>query len=201
MTPRQDTEPDLDIETEYRAIQTALLESARGRWFLAEHSRRSRRLDSVELEAALDKLKDSLREPPAVLARLQSELTGINMLIAEAKKGLLDNSNRPTSTGGVTADPGGPPTQALLRSAEDLHELIWNLQAKPADADACEKIGRKAAGILALSARQAQDSELMRKHAQALDKIADRVTAVLDALAYEAAADPVVKPAILIPDR
>ena len=28
-----------DIETEYRSIEAALLESARGRWFLAEHGR------------------------------------------------------------------------------------------------------------------------------------------------------------------
>ena len=29
-----------DPEGEYRAIESALLESARGRWFLAEHGRR-----------------------------------------------------------------------------------------------------------------------------------------------------------------
>ena len=34
-------------ETEYRAIEAALLESARGRWFLAEHSRRARRIGAA----------------------------------------------------------------------------------------------------------------------------------------------------------
>ena len=34
----------LDPEHEYRAIERALVETARGRWFLAEHGRRARRL-------------------------------------------------------------------------------------------------------------------------------------------------------------
>jgi hypothetical protein len=32
-----------DNDTEYRAIEQALLETPRGRWFLAEHGRRARR--------------------------------------------------------------------------------------------------------------------------------------------------------------
>ena len=41
------SEIGLDVEQEYRAIEAALLDNPRGRWFLAEHGRRSRRLDSV----------------------------------------------------------------------------------------------------------------------------------------------------------
>jgi hypothetical protein len=58
-----------DSETEYRAIEAALLESARGRWLLAEHGRRARRLDSALFEDAIVRLQSSLRQPPALLVR------------------------------------------------------------------------------------------------------------------------------------
>ena len=50
-----------ETDDEYRAIEAALLESARGRWFLAEHGRRARRLDSALLEDAIGRLQTSLR--------------------------------------------------------------------------------------------------------------------------------------------
>ena len=62
-----------DSETEYRTIESALLESARGRWFLAEHGRRARRLDSALLEDAIGRLQTSLRQPPALLGQLQAD--------------------------------------------------------------------------------------------------------------------------------
>lgn len=35
----------VEPEQEYRAIERALVETARGRWFLRQHGRRARRLD------------------------------------------------------------------------------------------------------------------------------------------------------------
>ena len=71
-----------DAEREYLAIESALLESARGRWFLAEHGRRARRLDSALLEDAIGRLKTSLREPPALLGQLKFEIEQICAFVA-----------------------------------------------------------------------------------------------------------------------
>ena len=53
--------PDFDAREEYLTIEAALLETARGRWFLSEHGRRARRLDSALLEDAIGRLQSSIR--------------------------------------------------------------------------------------------------------------------------------------------
>lgn len=55
--------PAHDSEAEYRAIEQTLLGTARGRWFLAEHGRRARRLDMTLLEDAIGRLSSSLTQP------------------------------------------------------------------------------------------------------------------------------------------
>ena len=92
-----------DAETEYRTIESTLLETARGRWFLAEHSRRSRRLETGELEDALSRLKASLRDPPALLGRLEVELTAVETMLAEARGAVLARS-RPSSGGAAAGE-------------------------------------------------------------------------------------------------
>ncbi len=185
MPPRQEIEPPLDVETEYRAIEAALLETARGRWFLAEHSRRSRRIETFELESALSQLKSSLRDPPALLGRLQAELETISNLLDRARSDVLSR----TSTADKRAGEHSHNPSTLLEAAERLHEQAWTLQATEVDAELCERIGRQTAAIFAMSVRQAQESQRSQRHAETLDTISDRVSAVLRTLLHESATD------------
>ncbi|MFM9940323.1 MAG: hypothetical protein ACKVP7_12610 [Hyphomicrobiaceae bacterium] len=185
MPHRPEIEPLLDVETEYRAIEAALLETARGRWFLAEHSRRSRRIESLELESALTQLKASLRDPPALLGRLHAELEGISGLLDEARAAALSRSS--TDDKLASAEPHAP--TKLLQAAEHLHEQAWALQANEVDAEICERIGRQTAAIFALSVRQAQESQRSKRQAEALDAISDRVAAVLRTIILESTSD------------
>src|SRR5262245_55568069 len=52
-------------ETDCEAIQAAVMETSRGRWFLAEYARRQRRADTDVLLAAIDALARSMQAPPA----------------------------------------------------------------------------------------------------------------------------------------
>lgn len=168
-----------EADAEYRAIERTLLETARGRWFLAEHSRRSRRIETVELEAALARLKSSLREPPALLGRLRSELGAIEAMLGDTRAELHARSRQEPSSGEVR------PVLGLLDAAERLHELVWSLQAREVDPATCEAIGRQAAAIFALTARQAQDSQRIVTLASALDAIRCRLAAVARSIAHE----------------
>ena len=182
-----------DIDQEYRAIEAALLETARGRWFLAEHSRRSRRLESIKLEGALELLKSSLRDPPALLGRLRTELDMINGLLKATRSELLAREMTAPSNSGESVDATTrTPVAGLLKAAEDLHELVWSLQAKAIDADVCEQIGKQTAAIFVLSARQAQESHRVVKLAAALDAVAQRVAGALETIQHEA--EPVAPP-------
>ena len=139
----------VDTETEYRAIEATLLETVRGRWFLAEHGRRARRLDSALLEDAIRRLQASLREPPALLGQLKGEIEAVKAQLAETRAGLIA---RPT------VDESILPTHAILKAAEDIHDIAWSLQANPFDPKGCEQIARNAGRLYAMSQSQAAQS-------------------------------------------
>ena len=44
-------------EEDYRAIEEAVMETARGRWFLAEYAKRNRVSDTTRVVEAIDSLK------------------------------------------------------------------------------------------------------------------------------------------------
>ncbi len=169
-----------DIETEYRSIESALLESARGRWFLAEHGRRARRLDSAMLEDALGKLQSSLRQPPALLGQLQTEVSNLKLELQAAR-------TKVTSKPSTQIDEPAP--GEILRSAEALHQLAWSLQAAPIDAASCEKIAAHAAAIYAHSASQSAQSKRSVEAASSLDGAIGRIDALLQTIRHEAEVD------------
>lgn len=175
-----------ETDEEYRAIEAALLESARGRWFLAEHGRRARRLDSALLEDAIGRLQTSLRQPPALLDQLDAEIGEIKMHVLALRDELLARPARASETGLGAA-------QLMLKATEDLHEIAWGLQANPFDPKGCETIARHAAGIYTLSQEQATHSERTLAITAALEQVAGRIDAVLSTVAHERRVD--TKPA------
>ncbi len=169
-----------DVETEYRAIEATLLESARGRWFLAEHGRRARRLDSALLEDAIRRLQGSLREPPALLGQLRAEIEAIKAQMAETRSTLLA---RPT------VDENILPTHAILKAAEDIHDIAWSLQANPFDPKGCEQIARNAGKLYAMSQSQAAQSTRVVAAANALETSANKLEGVLESILHELQVD------------
>ncbi|MBL8884409.1 MAG: hypothetical protein JNL45_15295 [Hyphomicrobium sp.] len=181
-----------DTDEEYRAIEAALLESARGRWFLAEHGRRARRLDSALLEDAIGRLQTSLRQPPALLDQLQSELQELKSQITALRSELTARPRGPLAS--AAAEDGSAPHH-ILKTAEELHEIAWSLQANPFDPQGCEQIARNAAHLYTLSQHQAAHSGRTLAIAQALEAAMARVDAVLETVQYERKIDSARLPA------
>ncbi|MGE8943497.1 hypothetical protein ACO2I3_16445 [Leptospira interrogans] len=175
----------LDIEQEYRTIEAALLDNPRGRWFLAEHGRRARRLDTLMLEEAIGRLQSSIRQPPALLGQLQNEMEELKQFLRDTRTDLVTKAPK------LPIDPGleSPAADGILRAAEDLHELAWTLQSNDINADACEKIARQASSIYALSLRQAMESERTQKLTIALDSACARLTSLLETIGHEQQVD------------
>ncbi|MGQ0671712.1 MAG: hypothetical protein ACT4N2_02365 [Hyphomicrobium sp.] len=180
MQPHEQT--GFDADAEYRAIEAALLETPRGRWFLAEHGRRARRLDSAALDEAVQRLNSSLRQPPALLGALQREILALKDTLAESR---LDVLARTGATG--DAEPSTP--QAILKAAEDLHEMAWSLQANDIDPQGCETIARNASRIYALSQVQAAEGARALKYADSLEVATNRLNALLETIGHEMQAD------------
>ena len=175
----------VDIEQEYRAIEAALLDNPRGRWFLAEHGRRARRLDTVMLEEALGRIQSSIRQPPALLGQLHNEIEELKQFLRDTKHDLVSKPQaKAVAPGMAEAPPDG-----ILRAAEDLHELAWTLQSNDINSEACEKIARQASAIYALSLRQALESERTQKLSIALDQACARLSALLETVNHESQID------------
>jgi hypothetical protein len=174
-------------EQEYRAIEATLLQTARGRWFLAEHGRRARRLDSRQLEDALQRLQSTLREPPALLGQLKAELEAVQTLIGESKRRAIsrpaDPMPAPPPAGAQAAPDVGP--GSILRAAEDIHELAWAVQSGAPDAERSAEIARHAARLYAMSLQQAVESERVQRLVASLDDATRKISAVLETIAHE----------------
>lgn len=194
MQQRPQDQP-FDADQEYRTIEAALLQNARGRWFLAEHGRRARRLDSALLEEAIGRLQSSLRQPPALLHQLRSEIEGLRELLAQTRLHLLAKPE--SQPAGVTPT---QPTDGILRSAEELHALAWRLHGDAARSDpaAGESIARHAAHIYALSVQHAVTAQRNADLLAAVDEASLRLAALLETIAHESAGEGVARnPALL----
>src|SRR5260370_4375047 len=51
-------------EADYDLIEAAVMETGRGRWFLAEYARRNRHSDTMTLLGAIDRLEAAIRGEP-----------------------------------------------------------------------------------------------------------------------------------------
>jgi hypothetical protein len=176
-----------DPDVEYRTIEATLLETARGRWFLAEHGRRARRLDSAALEDAVQRLNSSLRQPPALLGALQREVESLSASLAEAR---LDFLTKARPAGSEAGGEGGPTTtQMIIDTAEELHELVWNLETNEVDPEGCEAIARSASRIYAVTQAHAAESIRARRFADTLEAAGRRLAALLETIAFEMQSD------------
>ncbi len=177
----------LHADEEYRAIETALLESPRGRWFLAEHGRRSRRVDAQVLDDVILRLQASLREPPALLSVLRSDVERLRGFVSDQRQEMAASASQM-----LTQNPNGHPVDAsahhavnMLTAAEDLHALVWSLRDQVPNPDFCEAIARQASRIYAMSHAQAVESGRAAQFTAALDETYQRLSALLETILYE----------------
>jgi hypothetical protein len=68
-------------QKDYEAIEAAVLESPRGRWFLNEFTRRNRAADTLMLLEAIRKLERGVAENPQVSGELAAELHAVSNTI------------------------------------------------------------------------------------------------------------------------
>jgi chemotaxis protein CheZ len=88
---------------QYEALESAVMESARGRWFLAEYARRNRAADTMLLLDALKKLESVAAATP----RPSSDVEGLAAAIKDARVEIASIRNDHLPDGGaVSADPG-----------------------------------------------------------------------------------------------
>ncbi|MFL5122870.1 MAG: hypothetical protein ACJ8C8_20685, partial [Microvirga sp.] len=178
-------------EAEYEAIEAAVMETARGRWFLAEFARRNRTADTQvlldaigRLEQAvvaersaqdLDRLRFDLMEMAKAIAMTKAEIAAIrphdhphsHLVVASEA---LDAISRATER--ATSD--------ILGSAEHIQEAAWTLREDGANAALCDELDRRATEIYTACSFQDLTAQRIAKIVQTLRYLEGRINAMID---------------------
>ncbi len=131
---------------DYEAIEAALLESARGRWFLAEYSRRNRSADTRMLLDAITRLEATRLRP--------RDRGGLEPLLDD----LRDMHGRIAGVRGAIAAPAPAAAETapldMLGAAEAIQETAWRLRETGVDTAVCDRLDAQTAALCAACATQ-----------------------------------------------
>jgi chemotaxis regulatin CheY-phosphate phosphatase CheZ len=191
-------------EIDYEQIEGAVMETARGRWFLAEYARRNRNADTTMLLKALDRIEASIGAKPSVepVDRIRFDLIEMSKAIARTKTEIasikpdadhhgkfgeaseeLDSVVQATET--ATSD--------ILACAERIQEIAWTLREQGVEGEVCDLLDANATEVYTACSFQDITGQRTRKVIQVLRYLEDRINAMISiwgldgAMAAEAA--------------
>lgn len=176
-------------ENDYEAIATAVMETARGRWFMTEFAKRNRQADTAQLLGAISRIErvvglgpaqpppdTNLREAAALIADLRLDLERISGRNGGAASGL---ATRIESAAGTIA-----------AANEGIQEAAWSLRETGADDAACTMLDKRATEIHTATA-------IIESTALQIGKIADTIAMLDSSLrAFSENAQDTVAPSI-----
>ncbi len=179
-------------DTDYVSIEHAVMETERGRWFLAEYARKNRNSDTeVLLDAinrleglvsperggkGLDQLRTDLLEMSKAISRTKSEISAIipqgdshhQSKLGEAS-GVLDGIVKATELA----------TQDILECAEHTQEVAWTLRENGAQEELCDALDRHATNIYTACSFQDLTSQRIVKVVHVMRYLEDRINAMI----------------------
>ncbi len=180
-----------DLEAEFKAIELAVRETERGRWFLSEYARRNRHADTEMLLSAIARIErnvgvprdtaqaDNLRldilELSRVIARTRSEIAAIRPADAESAP-LTEASGELSSI--VTSTESA--TSAILAAAEKVQASAWALREAKADSSLCDALDSRATEIYVACSFQDLTAQRTRKVIETLTFIEQRLQSMAE---------------------
>jgi chemotaxis protein CheZ len=177
-------------EADYEAIEGAVMETARGRWFLAEYARRNRNADTTMLLKALDRIEGAMRGQRSVepVDRIRFDLIEMSKAIARTKTEIasikpdadhhgkfgeaseeLDSVVQATET--ATSD--------ILACAERIQEMAWTLREQGVESEVCDLLDANATAVYTACSFQDLTGQRTRKVIQVLRYLEERINAMI----------------------
>lgn len=158
-------------EADYDAIAGAVMETARGRWFMAEYARRNRQADTLQLLDAIGRIERAVGQA-AAKPSADIDIAEASALIADLRIDLERISGRHEARASGLAARIESAVGTITAAAETVQDAAWALRESGAEPSLCDRLDRSSAEISAAS--NAIDSTTQR-----IDKIADTI-AMLD---------------------
>ncbi|MEC9367719.1 MAG: chemotaxis protein [Pseudomonadota bacterium] len=180
---------------DYEAIEAALMETARGRWFLTEFARRNRSSDTNVLLDAIIKLETAVmrdRMPTPGGETLRRDLIEMSEAIARTRREIAairppaDAAGEGRGLGSATEELDAiveateTATSDILGAAEDIQETAWLLREAGADEASCDRLDQRATDIYTACSFQDITGQRTSKVVQILRYLEQRVNAMVD---------------------
>jgi chemotaxis protein CheZ len=178
-------------EADYDMIESAVMETTRGRWFLAEYARRNRHADTTMLLGAIERLEASLRgEPtPRAVDRLRFDLVEMANSIARTKAEIATIKPDAVQHGkfGEATEELDSIVQAteiatseILAAAEQIQEIAWTLREQGLDPTVCDTLDARATEIYTACSFQDLTGQRTGKVIEVMRYLEGRINAMID---------------------
>ncbi|WP_296570851.1 hypothetical protein [Phreatobacter sp.] len=192
ITPPSRLAPVSLAEADYGAIEQAVMETARGRWFLAEYARRNRHADTVavldaigKLESAvavpraapdIDRVRMDIREMAHAIARTKAEIAAIKPEGVDSGTGHFEDASVELD---AIVQATATATGDILSAAETIQEIAWTLREMGAEGEVCDLIDTKTTDIYTACSFQDITGQRTRKVIGVLRFLEDRIDSMM----------------------
>ncbi len=177
--------------SDYNAIEAAVMETARGRWFLAEFARRNRHADTEIVLEALARLEQSVAggQTARQLEKVRADIADMAEAIIRTKREIaalrpdgdsIRHFEEATTALDLVVKQTEKATSDILGAAEQIQEAAWTLRERGADGDQCDIIDHRATDIYTACTFQDLTAQRTRKVVQTLTYLETRINAMMD---------------------
>ncbi len=158
-------------QADYDAIEAAVMETARGRWFMAEYARRNRQADTLQLLESIHRIERVVSVGMLEGGR-EDNLTEAAELISDLRADLERVSGKADAQGSGLAAQIESAAETVHTAIEKIQEAAWELREAGADEALCDRLDQRSAEISTATG-------IVDGFVQRIDKIADTI-AMLD---------------------
>ena len=177
-------------DADYELIAAAVLETERGRWFLAEHARRNRQADTKLVLEAIAKLERTLAHRPEspdpdrmrvdlvemlnAITRTKAEIAAIRP--SDAADNHFDRASTELDDIVGTTEKA---TSDILSAAERVQEIAWTLREQGVDSAICDLVDAHATEVYMACSFQDITGQRTRKVIEVLRFLEARIDAMI----------------------
>lgn len=199
---------------DYDAIEAAVMETARGRWFLGEYARRHRSADTTVVLQALERLEKVFKRERNVpdVDRIRLDLADMAQAIERTKDEIAQIRQQVDESGKFAAASSEldaivsqteKATSDILGSAERIQEIAWTLRENGGNETACDEIDIQVTEIYTSCSFQDLTGQRIQKVVQVLHYLEHRLEAMIDIWGVDdqpGAGRPAPRPGDMRPD-
>jgi chemotaxis regulatin CheY-phosphate phosphatase CheZ len=192
-------------EADYAAIESAVMETERGRWFLGQFARRNRHAETERLldslsrieravspgrdSVGIDRFRLDVLEMSRAIARTRAEIAAIKPPETDGR--IIEASGELDSIVSATEQA----TSEILAAAERIQEIAWALREAGADASFCDQLDQNSVAVYTSCSFQDLTAQRTRKVIGILAFLESRVNAMADIWEFVAEERPDAAPA------